>query len=802
MPKPNKAFPFATTLDFSPLVDFWRDVASDPRNRWHSLAQTVVQRVETVPELNGPLDTAERLAAHRPDVELLMSAFMSPSNDGLVAAAMGPWSMVPAYETEAARRAGLVGKMREHFRKTYDDDEMYVGMAMKAYGFILREIYDLEIPFELPFSWVSFRDVESTVPVQCPESGITRRFSIDFDSRFVRVEVVGERPEIDAEAIARCAGDSSCLPTLLEMLPPERFAFRGVTMLFAEDVTAEAALTAIRDDLLLKDVLLSRDGILHVQEHVRAFMGRADLEMGLIGIEQGDGIDALVSGTAIGRSLLLAEGHTPTCPHRRESLYAQAVGSMEPVFVEDLECCGERTELEDHIQSLGIKALLLQPLHVDGEVIGLLELGSPTAGALGTVNVFKLEKIQGLFALGLRRSIEEQEDRIQAIIKRDYTAIHPVVEWRFREAARNRLQQELQGDVQGAEEIVFRDLVPLYGLSDIRGSSSMRNAAVAADLLIQLELATGVVTSAQSARPQPALGEIHHRITRSIESLHPEMATEDETSVLDYLQTEVEPLFDHLASLDASVSQAVEAYRSALDPELGIVYRKRKDFEESVSMVNETIARVLHDQEAHAQSLVPHYFELFKTDGVDYNIYVGAALRQSSTEDPLDLPNLRLWQLMTMCRIDSALHERRPELPVPLDATHLILAQNMPLAIRFRRDEKRFDVDGAYNIRYEIVKKRIDKATIRGTGERLTQPGTVSIAYSQEREAAEYRRYLEYLQSAGFVEGEIEAFELEEMQGVFGLHAMRVRVRHPEAGDPDISSALEAATGNVVVGPA
>ena len=55
MPKPNEAFPFATTLDFSPLVDFWRDVASDPRNRWHSLAQTVVQRVETVPELNGPL---------------------------------------------------------------------------------------------------------------------------------------------------------------------------------------------------------------------------------------------------------------------------------------------------------------------------------------------------------------------------------------------------------------------------------------------------------------------------------------------------------------------------------------------------------------------------------------------------------------------------------------------------------------------------------------------------------------------------------------------------------------------------
>jgi hypothetical protein len=36
-------------------------------------------------------------------------------------------------------------------------------------------------------------------------------------------------------------------------------------------------------------------------------------------------------------------------------------------------------------------------------------------------------------------------------------------------------------------------------------------------------------------------------------------------------------------------------------------------------------------------------------------------------------------------------------------------------------DEKRFDVDGTYNARYEVVKKRIDKANIKGTKERITQ---------------------------------------------------------------------------------
>src|SRR5205823_6487557 len=83
-------------------------------------------------------------------------------------------------------------------------------------------------------------------------------------------------------------------------------------------------------------------------------------------------------------------------------------------------------------------------------------------------------------------------------------------------------------------------------------------------------------------------------------------------------------------------------------------------------------------------------------------------------------------------------------------------------SIRFRFDEKRFDVDGAYDIRYEIVKKRIDKAVIKGTAERITQPGKVAIVYSHPAEGHEYRGYIEYLQSLGYFTGEVEDVELEK----------------------------------------
>jgi hypothetical protein len=174
--------------------------------------------------------------------------------------------------------------------------------------------------------------------------------------------------------------------------------------------------------------------------------------------------------------------------------------------------------------------------------------------------------------------------------------------------------------------------------------------------------------------------------------------------------------------------------------------------------------------------MFPHYFEKQKTDGVDYQIYVGAGLLENGRVDPLCLKNLRLWQLMITCGMAVRAHQLRDRLSIPLETTHLILVQHAPLSIRFRFDEKRFDVDGAYNIRYEIVKKRIDKALVEGTTERVTQPGKVALVYSQPGEAQEYRAYIEYLQSLGYLTGGLEQLDLEELQGVQGLRALRVQV--------------------------
>src|SRR5262249_13618327 len=350
---------------------------------------------------------------------------------------------------------------------------------------------------------------------------------------------------------------------------------------------------------------------------------------------------------------------------------------------------------------------------------------------------------------------------------------------RFRQAVFEGLESRGVAATSAPTEmspIVFSDVFPLYAIADIRGSSTQRSWAIQSDLLAQLGLAREILRAAHDPPPPPIPDQLTHRIDTYMAGIEMSLRSGDEMAILGFLRSEIETLFDHLGKFGTQVRDGIEAYRRGVDPRIGSVYAKRKEFDESVTLITETISSYIDLEEQAAQAMYPHYFEQQKTDGVDYSIYVGGALIEDGRYDPLYLKNLRLWQLMVSCGVALRAERLKDRLAVPLEVTSLILVQHTPLAIRFRFDEKRFDVDGAYNVRYEIIKKRIDKAVIRGTTERLTQPGKVAIVYSHGSEAAEWREYVEYLQKLGYLAQDVEDLELEELQGAQGLRALRVTV--------------------------
>jgi hypothetical protein len=127
-----------------------------------------------------------------------------------------------------------------------------------------------------------------------------------------------------------------------------------------------------------------------------------------------------------------------------------------------------------------------------------------------------------------------------------------------------------------------------------------------------------------------------------------------------------------------------------------------------------------------------------------------------------------------MCAMEREFRQLQPALPHQLEVTSLVLVFATPISIRFRMDEKQFDIDGSYNVRYEIAKKRIDKAKIKGSTERITQKGKLVIVYSNVHEETEYLGYINLLQHKGLLDDNIEQFEVEDLQGLVGLKAIRV----------------------------
>ena len=763
-----KEFPFGTRLSLACLVDFWERQDGDPKSLHAPLARVIVEKLEEAPELREIIDDRSVLETHRELIDLMMTAMVPAGrSDDYYAEAGEPFNYRPFYETPAWRRLGLGDAERFVEWLNMSPEHFAIGRLMWAYESLLQEGLGVEANLQ----------TRLVMTVHDDETGLDRHFSLDVDPRFVSVKLVRDIEKPSSEDIARLLAEPTNLDLWTEVLPPDAFEFDGMTVITAVDVTPHEVISRLKNDLIEKNSMASPEKIDRLEHRLRNLLGCPELRLGLIAFDRRANVEAIEGARAVGKSLLLCDECAPTCSNRANSCYAEIFESTDPVIIQDLKASDLRSGYEHHLREHGHRSLLLYPLRVENQMVGLMELASPRPGDLNAFNAQRLVDVVPLFATTLKRNLDELEDRVQAHIKRKYTSIHSSVEWRFREAARRYLEQKERGEASPElEQIVFHGVYPLYGLVDMRDSSRIRNEAIRADLGIQLQMALDVINAAGQIRPLPALEEVGYRLAQHLGDLESELRSDDESGVLELLRRDVEPLFAQIETYGSEVAEHVTAYREALDADLNIVYRRRKDFEESVAALNDAISMTLDAEEERAQAMFPHFFEKFKTDGVDHSIYVGAELHEDGRFDELYLRSLRIWQLMTTCRIEWELVRARPDVAVPLEGTHLILVQHQPLSIRFRVDEKRFDVDGAYDIRYEIVKKRIDKARIRGTSERVTQPGQLAIVYSTASEAAEYKRYVEFLQSKGYLAPGLEELELEDLPGISGLKALRVTI--------------------------
>ena len=581
-------------------------------------------------------------------------------------------------------------------------------------------------------------------------------------------------------------------------IPPDKFEHYGFAVIRAVEVTESEVLSAIERDLIDQDNIFSVGGFNRLLNRLRVLFGRPHLAAGLAAVLEEEGKVLLVNSGCAEEGCKggdCASALNPTeipLDASQDSVFKRVYKTGELELIPDLAEIS-RSPLEEEYLQAGARSLMVLPLRYEDRIIGVMDITSSRADDLGPREALLARQIAPLFSVSLKRGLDDRERRVQAIIKEKCTAVHPSVEWRFSQAARTHLDSQRAGQASNLEPIVFKGVIPLFGQTDIRGSTEARNRAIQADLGEQLDLAREVFEWAGQARDWPLIRELEHRIGKRKEAVASSLASGDEKAVGNFLRLDIEPAFDDLAALGPRVAEAIETYRRALDPALGMIYHRRRQFEESVGLLNNRLSAYLDQEEEKAQAMFPHYFEKHQTDGLDYVIYLGASMNEKGRFSLFMLRNLGLWQFMTAAGMALLTEQLKPELKVPLQTCHLILINQSPLAIRFRYDEKRFDVDGAYDIRHEIIKSRLDKAQLKGGRERLTQPGRIAAVYSNPEEGREARRHIDYLLARGLVKDDLEVLELEDLPGVKGLRALRVGVElEPRNLEMSLGQALPA----------
>ncbi|NRB51309.1 MAG: GAF domain-containing protein [Saprospiraceae bacterium] len=609
------------------------------------------------------------------------------------------------------------------------------------------------------------------------ETKMERHYKFDVHLDYLEVKKVKPLKKLDQEQIHRLLNNLNDHQLWLEYITPENFVFEGLVIGYISDVTKPEILSKMKEMAANEggksDHEEDRD---YLEILARSYLEMPEILLGSLQTVDGPWIESLTW------SLLRYYDAALVRPSLKdaESSYGQVLLEGKPVIIVDLPKKKHLSPLESALIQKGIRSLLLAPIFDDdGRIISIFELASPQPYRFSQLITIQLEEFISLFAMGTNKFINEMENAVRLTMQQEFTSIHPSVAWKFREVASKYFWERVVEEKQvGLDTIVFKDVYPLYGQADIVGSSKLRNESISKDLIDNLERVNQLLIQCSSSIHFHLFNIYAEEVQSHCERLKEgSFVSSDESRIVELLTEQIHPVIRKLMpSFSQKSMELAEAYFDYLDPNLDIVYRQRKAYEDSVTLVNETISHYLMQEEEKMQKTLPHFFEKFQTDGVEYNLYLGQSILEKDEFHSFYLQNFRLWQLIVMCGITRLVEIEAKKFPVYLQTAQLIFVYNNTLSIRFQMDEKQFDIDGAYNVRYEILKKRIDKAYIKGTDERLTQKGKIAIVWLQDKDRQEYQQYLDHLVRNHYIDAEIEDLELDKMQGVEGLKAMRITV--------------------------
>jgi len=759
----NVPFPAVVKISFAPVIESLRSLSSDEDKNVATFASNLLEELKEYPQLEEGFSDDTLLAHYeKPIAKLLRILFPDALRTNEIKGITAPFRFKPFFmSTRLKNILNAAGDDYEISLMNFTEDEIYIFVCCV----ILNQVYHYHVDLSTAF--------KITVPDLVAK--IDRTYRIAFNADMIQATKTADTVPISEEDYAMLIDRFTDIELWKEKFPPGSYILSGIGIVNLMDVTVDQSVAGITTNLLVK----SKAALDEISAQLRTIFKKPDLKIGYLNYENDFFCSPIDKKST---SILLDKLNEVSCGNElcTES-YQQLILNKKPLVITDTSRYHRRSEcpLSETLVKNEIGSYIIIPLIYEDDFLGFLELASENKYELSMASLIKLTDILPVLSMALSHFKTEAKNEMDAVIQQEFTQIHPSVKWRFEEAAKKYIQKRKLDQEIVLRDLDFQNVYPLYGQLDIKGSSTIRNEVIQKDISTQLTEVRNILATAYRKIKLPLYEELSFRIDIFMKEISNGLQAGTEHDVLYFLRKEINPVLEHLKKTDKNFAAAIIKYEAQLDPQLNMIYHERKKFDESITMVNKVLSDHLDKRQEDAQQMFPHYFERYKTDGIEYNMYVGESIAKGLIFDKIYIHNLRLWQLMVMSELENEFNNIKENLHQPLEIASLIMVQSDPLSIHFRLDEKRFDVKGAYNARYEIIKSRIDKALVKGTEERISIPGKLTIVYSNDQDADEYTRYINFLISKGyFKKNTIETLELEDLQGITGLQALRVEINY------------------------
>jgi len=765
--------PMSLKISFNKLLEKYEGLLKNDSDFTATKAERILGIAQAHPELRDGFSDPSLLKKYENEIGLILEDTFSP----VLTLNEIKTASVPFHDlifNSSQRFKNIIKTAGKDFQLkiiNMPEDDRYI----IACTIILNFCYGFNLHFKRPFHY-EIPDV----------NGITRYYKILYNADFTEIKPTKKAPKITQKDFDELLDNFENIDLWKEKFPPNSYVFKGFVISNIFDVTDDQSISNIKSSLIGEDKRKDEGFMKSFHEIFRSLLNLNDIKVGFSIFNEEENTFERVYGVGIDSYLLNSEASKHCSDSLCQWSYNRLLKEKKYFSVSDVDKYYKLAKGKaPHITALheqGLKSAIFAPIANEKELLGILEIVSEKPKVLNSINANKLDDVMPYIVSAVERSKKEEENLIEAIIQKECTSIHPSVHWLFEKEAKNFIKDELSGKEPVFNKIAFENIYPLYGQIDIKGSSEARNWATQQDLTLQLNAVKNIITKANKSDSLPIYDQFVFQINSYLEGLSSHFQVDSEQQISAFFKQDIDPLLDHLSTSKA-LNQLIEEYRESIDDKVDVLYKHRKDYDDTITLINREMASLLDKKQVEAQKMYPHYFERFKTDGVEHNMYIGESITKEENFNSIYLYNLRLWQLQVMCEMENTYYQMQSNFPVHLDVASMILVFNQPLSISFRMDEKQFDVDGTYNARYEIVKKRVDKAYIKGTKERVTQKGKISIVYSQKQDEIEYLRYVKFLQSKKYLDDDLEIVELQDLQAVTGLKAIRVSVLYHKDKD-------------------